>query len=273
MSARIVYVVSRAHSGSTLLDLLLSSHASVFSVGEAKMFAQEPDKQCTCGAEHWKACRFWSAVDRRMRADGGEGVGHPAIESDDARTFARYNRRFFDAVADESGAPVVVDSSKDYARLARFLASGLDVDVVHLLRHPCGVAYSNMRKGGSLGRECRMYVREHLNAAYALRGRPHAEVLYEDLARDPERELRALLPRLGLAFEPGQLEGWKNRERHNFGGNRMRFDASDEIRLDEAWRSELSALQKLSIRARTLPARFRRGAGVSLMHRLLVPER
>lgn len=257
MSARIVYMVSRAHSGSTLLDLLLSSHPGLVSVGEAKMFAQEPEKRCTCGAPSWSACDFWSGVDARMTQDGGPGVARPDIDSDDPRTFAAYNRRFFDAVADQAGASVVLDSSKDYARLARFLASGLPVEVIHLLRHPCGVVCSNLRKGGRLGRECRMYVREHLSAARALRGVRHVEVRYEDVAREPQRELRRLLEWLDLDPGAASLDGWKTARRHNFGGNRMRFDSSDEIRLDEKWRAELTPWQRVAIRARTLPVRLR----------------
>lgn len=270
MSARIVYVVSRAHSGSTLLDLLLSSHPGIVSVGEAKMFAQEPDKLCTCGAESWRACAFWCGVNERLTADGGSGVAVPEIESDDPAVFAAYNRRFFDAVAAEANVGVVLDSSKDLARLERFLASGLAVDVIHLIRHPCGVANSNMRKGGRLGRECRMYVREHLGAALALRGHRHTEVRYEDLAREPELELARLLRWLDLDPVDGQLSGWKTAERHNFGGNRMRFDSSDEIRLDEKWRTALTARQRLSILLRTLPVRLRGTPLAGLARRLAV---
>ena len=268
MSARIVYVVSRAHSGSTLLDLLLSSQPGIVSVGEAKMFAQEPDKLCTCGAASWRSCAFWSAVDARMTRDGAAGLASSAIESDDLEAFAAHNRRFFDAVASQSGAGIVLDSSKDFARLERLLASGLAVEVIHLLRHPCGVAGSNMRKGSRLGRECRLYVREHLCAARALRSARHVEVRYEDLARHPERELRRLLAWLGSPFDAARLAGWKEAPRHNFGGNRMRFDSSDEIRPDEAWRTELAAWQRWSIRLRTLPVHLRGTPLEGLAHRL-----
>jgi len=270
---RVVYVVSRAHSGSTLLDLLLGTHPEVFSVGEAKMFAQESEKLCTCGAERWDACEFWSAVDARMRADGGSGVAQAAIESDEAALFGDYNRRFFSAVAAQSGSSVIVDSSKDYTRLRRFLKSDLEPRVLHLVRSPRGVAFSNMRKGGRLGRECRTYVREHLAALRALRGRPHLEVRYEDLARNPAGELERILSWLGLVFDPAQLAGWKGHERHNFGGNRMRFSSSEEIHLDEAWREGLSCWQQVSILMRTLPARVRWGPLVGLMHRLFVGRR
>lgn len=267
---RLVYVVSRGHSGSTLLDFLLGSHSHIFSTGEAKMFQQQPNKRCTCGASSWSACPFWSAVDRRMLADSGFGLEGIPLDSEDLSEFARANRAFFAAVQAVSEKPMVLDSSKSIARLEKLLASGIEVRPIHLLRDACGVVYSNIKKGRAVMRYCRPYVREHLHAAYVLRGRPHAEVLYEDLARDPARELERIARFLGLEPEPEGLQHWRNLERHNFGGNKMRFGKTDEIRLDESWRTGLRVHQKLWIRASTFPARFRRGALLSLAHRLFV---
>ena len=72
---------------------------------------------------------------------------------------------------------------------------------------------------------------------------------------------------LGLAFEPDQLRGWKSRERHNVGGNHMRFTRDETIRADRSWQVGLSAWQQLSIRVRTLPAQLRSGSGLELAHR------
>jgi hypothetical protein len=83
---RIVYIISRVHSGTTLLDLLLSTHPVVVSVGEAKMLEQLPAMHCICGAEHWHTCPFWTRVDERLRTDGGPGVGCADIESTNPMT-------------------------------------------------------------------------------------------------------------------------------------------------------------------------------------------
>lgn len=265
---RIVYVVGRSHSGSTLLDLLVSSHSEIASVGEAKMFQRQPAKACTCGAPSWSACPLWSAVDRSLREASAPPLAEIRIDSGDADTFARHNGAFFAAVSQVTGKQVLLDSSKDLSRLKRLLASDVPVEVIHLLRHPCGVTYSNLRKGGDLARECRRYVRTHLGAARATVGRRSIEVHYETLASAPREELERIMGWLGLAFEPAQLAGWKRRERHNFGGNRMRFDASEEIRVDDTWRRGLTAVQKARIVARTLPARFRAGVGLRAMHGL-----
>lgn len=264
----VVYVASRAHSGSTLLDLLVSSHSRVATTGEAKMFQKDPAKRCTCGAESWRDCRFWTAVDRHMLDQAGFGLTNLSINSEDPELFARNNHAFFAAVHAVSGKDVIVDSSKDFPRLASLLRSGLEVRALHLVRHPCGVVFSNVKRGDRLGRQCRLYVRDHLRTAYALRDRSRLEVRYEDLARHPERELRRIMPFLGLEFEPEQMRGWKSRERHNFGGNPMLYDKIETIRLDEKWRAGLRTREKLWIRTRTVPAKLRNGPLLSLAHRM-----
>lgn len=272
-SFQVVYVVSRGHSGSTLLDLLVSTHSQVISTGEAKMLYHHPNKRCTCGAASWEACPFWSAVDRRLQADSGSGLADIPLDSDDLSDFARANRAFFSAVHAVSGKRMLLDSSKSITRLEKLLVSGLDVRSIHLLRDPRGVVYSNVKKGRKVMRYCRSYVREHLHAAYVLRGHPHIEVTYEELAREPRRELERIVRFLGLEPEPERFDEWRKLVRHNYGGNKMRFGESDEIRLDESWRSGLRANQKLWIRASTFPARFRHGAMLSLAHRVFVGKR
>ena len=269
---RIIYVVGTRHSGSTLLDMLMSSHSSVFGVGEAKMFALRPDTACTCGADRWEDCTFWTRVDRLMRSDGGPGVAHPDIESAEQKAFTTYNRRFFRAVAETSRCPVVLDSSKDFTRLASLLGSDLPLEVVHLTRDPRGVVCSGLRKNRPVPAVCRRYVRTHVAAVHLLRDKPHLEVRYEELARHPERELARVLAMVGLEPEQGQVADWRTIEHHNFAGNRMRIGGSHEIRPHERWRTELGRWQKLAIATRTLPARSRSRLGVALLHRLLLSD-
>lgn len=263
---QIIYVVGTRHSGSTLLDMLMSTHPRVVGVGETKMFALRPETNCTCGADRWQACPFWTRVDRRMRADGGPGVGHPDVDSPDLEVFTAYNRRFHRAIAEASERSVVLDSSKDFTRLASFLASDLPVYVVHLVRDPRGVVFSGLRKNRDVTAVCRRYVRTHVAAAYLLRDRPHVQVHYEDLARQPEREIRRILDFVGLEPEPENIGEWREVEQHNFAGNRMRAKGSAEIRPHEAWREELGTWRKLTVAARTLPARVRSRPGVTLLH-------
>jgi hypothetical protein len=60
---------------------------------------------------------------------------------------------------------------------------------------------------------------------------------------------------LGLDIEPEQLN-FRRAVHHQLAGNRMRHSGGDSIRLDERWRTELSAHQQRLISLYTLPARM-----------------
>ena len=48
-----------------------------------------------------------------------------------------------------------------------------------------------------------------------------------------------VLQQLGIAFHSRQLD-WGAQQRHNVGGNHMRWIRTSELQLDEAWRGELT---------------------------------
>ena len=62
---KVVYVISVSHSGSTLLDLLISSHSTTVSVGEAKRYSPSSKSRpsCACKAPSVWECPFWQRVD------------------------------------------------------------------------------------------------------------------------------------------------------------------------------------------------------------------
>jgi hypothetical protein len=76
MSAEIIYIVSDARSGSTLLDQLLGAHPDIRTVGEIHHLVAYATKdrsrydpvhplQCTCGEELLQ-CRFWTQVENHL---------------------------------------------------------------------------------------------------------------------------------------------------------------------------------------------------------------
>ncbi len=256
MGMRVIYIVARSRSGSTLLTQLLSAHSAVASVGEAKHLVEERPIRCGCGLDDWRECGFWQSVESRLLAAGGTSLAAAGLRSSDPAVFQDANRRLFEAVAAQAGVEWVVDSSKDLSRLRRLLDTDLDVRVIHLIRDPRGVVSSTMRRGTSLETACREYVSEHVGARHLLRDRSHLELRYEDLAGAPVATLDRLMGWLGLTVEPQQLRGWRQVPRHDVGGNKMRFEATEDIRLDERWRTELSRAQRLRILALTLPVRL-----------------
>lgn len=271
----VVFIASLGHSGSTLLDLMLNAHPEVASVGELKQLTRyarfQRDRgrtpRCSCGAPSLGKCPFWTKVDACTKDHGGRHLGELNVEDyANTETFQRDNALLFRAICEVTGKDVIVDSSKQIERLALLLDNpDLDVFPIFLVRDPKGQICSSLRKNGkqhklgkgrnSLFRLIGNYSWTNRRIYGVLRHRPHAVVHYEQLAKDPERTLSALMPTFGLAFDPRQLK-WVEQERHNISGNRMRFAASSRIRLDERWRKSLSFTQRLVIMAGTLPGRY-----------------
>ncbi|MCP5115114.1 MAG: sulfotransferase [bacterium] len=268
----IVYITSRGHSGSTLLDLLLGSHSAITSVGEIMNLSplrQEsrgrkrgielqpvPEGVCTCGATPVNSCEFWAGVAAEARRVHGSSIWDLDLVGREDYGFPQNNRILFNSVQAVSGSDIIVDSSKNIERLERLLEDGtFDVRPIHLIRSPHGVVHSNVRRGRSWSRHAFIYTRATMRARELLHGHDHFKVRYEKMVVDPEGTLRAVMAWLGLNFEATQLK-WADAIHHNLGGNNMRLSNDSSIRLDESWRRGLSAFRKVGVTAMTLPTRF-----------------
>src|SRR3954451_17988517 len=64
-----LYVMSRPHSGSTILDILLGNTAAVESVGQLVSDMGKLDNPCACGATI-RVCPFWREVRSTVEAAG-----------------------------------------------------------------------------------------------------------------------------------------------------------------------------------------------------------
>jgi hypothetical protein len=244
---KVVYITSMGHSGSTLLDLLISAHSRVASVGEIKNLVSLREPGCSCQARTVWECPFWARVGRVFEASTGVPLRQARILDDADPEYGTHNRELFRAVAGITGKNVIVDSSKSTERLRRLLRSGaVELFVIHLVRGPQGVAYSFIRKGRSWPRIAFRHGRRAVQVERLLGDHPRLTIAYEDLAERPVGVLETVMQTLGLSFEPGQLR-WAERERHNCEGNRMRKSTDSAIRPDVAWRTSLTQWQKAAI--------------------------
>jgi hypothetical protein len=258
----IIYIASECHSGSTLLELLIGGHSRVVSLGETKWLAKRalatmrPDGlpeersargRCTCGRAGARDCPFWRRVESVLVERTQLRLADLDVASRDHQTFVRHNVALFEAVATVGGASVLVDSTKRVSRLRALLeAQAFTVHAVHLIRSPYGVAYSLVRRGESWVGAVNSYCRHLVAARRALRRCEYSVVRYEALVREPAATLEALMQRVGLAFEPGQLHAGP-REHHSVGGNDMRFGWDGQIREDINWKENVSLGTRLCI--------------------------
>ena len=261
---RVLYITSRGHSGSTLLSLLVSGHSQVVSAGELKMLSN-PDPQrrlCSCHRQVPSQCPFWGAVEQRVREQVGCSLDQlQLVEGGDDATFLRHNEALFSAIAQVSGSALIVDSSKSLPRLSRLLSVGgqgaaFELHPVHLHRGPFGSMNSARKRGDALRQAAYNYTRLFFLTRERLRGVRALRVYYERLAADPRLEMARVMDWLNLPLEEGQFQ-WRDGVRRDIHGNDMRFGSSDQIRVDQSWRQQLTWTQKLGVLAWTLPVRLR----------------
>lgn len=176
------------------------------------------------------------------------------------------NTNLIDCVLVRTGKKLIVDSSKIGIRAKYLLRNpALDVRVIRLIRDGRGVALAYMDpanfadasdyslRGGGMGIDCdaeRLPLREA--AREWRRSNEEAEAILETLDRSRWIEIRyealciqptVTLQRIVsfLGFDSTQTCTDFRQVEHHVLGNGMRFDATDEVRLDERWRSVLSA--------------------------------
>jgi hypothetical protein len=190
---------------------------------------------------------------------------------------AEHHRRVYEAASAVAGAPVVVDSSKHPA-LAYVLRrdSAVDLRVVHVVRDPRGVAYSwtkQVERPERRGSGSERWMTQYSPSASALLWLSHNSstamlralgtrvllVKYEAFVREPARTLTAVAKFADLELDAGALAfveagALQLQPAHTVSGNPLRFTLGRlEMRVDEAWRTQLPRRDSLLVSALTYP--------------------
>ena len=165
---KVIYIAGYGRSGSTILDIALGQHGSVFGAGEITALARhvwDGNEYCACGSTV-PDCPLWKQAVERWRA--GEDAefmathrtaqerietiisprrsGLVARTSPDRSRFRQQTAKLFQALRAVSGRPIIVDSSKLPGRgFALATMPSIDLYVVHLVRDGRGVAWSMMK--------------------------------------------------------------------------------------------------------------------------------
>ena len=275
---KVVLITGTGHCGSTLLDLILASHSSAFGVGELKdlkFHGFQPGN--VLGG---KDSRLWTAARaRRVVSLFNVEKGYPHRLQRKVAPGTLRNRRklygeLFAGLPDRS---ILVDSSKSPNYLRRSLeqlrASNITPYVIWITRDPRGVINSFVRKKGlTIADGIQRYDAKHaeVERLFSALDTPGRKVSYERLADTPEPVVRDVCEWLEIDYEPAMLRFWEG-EHFHVGGNSgtksflAKFrgnpnattgkEGSKEyyahhdlaIRLDERWRTQLSAEDQASI--------------------------
>lgn len=298
MRVTIVYLGGFGRSGSTLVERMLGAATSWVNIGELVDLARSvapADELCGCG-QPFSACPFWTAVGRsafggwspevldrlaagqraaaRQRHLPGLLAGR-APSASLTRLRADYGR-IYSAVAEVSGARVVVDASKGPA-LGLALAGAPDVDlrVLNVVRDPRAVAWSWQRHverpHTTAGSEEMWRIPAHRSAAQwsalqlemtaiaTLGGVRSARLRYEDFVTDPVAALVEATGALGVPLGAGDLPAVEAGRTvlgpsHGLSGNPSRFrSGSVELRRDDRWATQMPPRDRAVVTSLTLP--------------------
>lgn len=172
---KVLYILGRGRSGSTIFANVMAEYDGFFSAGELRYFwdpVLARDAECACGAR-LSECMVWSKVISRLGTVSVEeaarfqrrvasepnllrllgrrrGAGWPELDA-----FSNLMDRLYQAIRDVTGATVIVDSSKrpSFGAVVRRLPS-CDFYCVHMVRDPRASAFSwgNSRHRSMSGR-------------------------------------------------------------------------------------------------------------------------
>jgi Sulfotransferase family len=310
---RVLYVMGIYHSGTTVLSNLVGQLDGYFAVGELRTLWPKLTRdhyRCGCG-ELLLECPVWSRI---IKSTFGEGEDRVTLARDMWRCqrealheyhtwlrvggllrrrgkglpaggpLARYADglgRLYRAIAAETGAQVIVDSSKEPTDAALLLLMPeVDPAFVQIVRDPRGMVYSILRvqAGGDpvAGSRWRQSAYAALSwsagnlagAAVRRAAGPGRSALlrYEDFVRHPRDSVAALADMAGrparLAPPAGSVPDRTvtMNTTHTVGGNNNRFRTGPvQLREDTEWRSRLHRLDRAAVTTVCSPLMARYG--------------
>ncbi len=305
-----LYVLGIYHSGTTLLGNLAGQLDGYFSVGELRTIWKKlalGDPRCGCG-ETLSACAVWSRIlrsalgeqedwparAREIRQYQQDAVGEfhtwlhaPSLLRSRAKElpadspvtrYAAAMTGLYRSIAEEAGADVIVDSSKEPTDAALLLLMpSIDTSFAQIVRDPRGTVYSILRFRGSGRPMAESRWREsayaalswsagNLAGAAVRRAADPARSMflrYEDFVSQPCEVVETMSQmagkpaKLAPSPEPGTV---LMEPTHTVGGNNNRF-RSGPVRLGEdiAWRSQWHPLDRKVVTALCAPLLLRYG--------------
>lgn len=244
---KVVYIASLGHSGSTLLDMMLSAHPEITGLGETHMILDRDRRKqrletlsrfhCTCGAVICD-CPVWGRLMESLGESGGDNA-----------TFARYYQELLERVNALEGTAYVSDSSKYLKPLRRVaqaceengMARG-DLKVLHLVRDVRGFArsYRRLESLNALQTAKQMWTwklyNQRIEKTIEELGLPALRMGYEELCLSAEATLRRVCDFLELDYHTGMASP-AHASGHVATGNVMRVDKKKRSGLfyDHRW--------------------------------------
>ena len=259
---KLIYIGGYGHSGSTLLEYLMTGCPELIGCGEVVNARRERArvKKCSCRRRAGE-CPVWNFV-----CDSSLNVDRWSHDALDKRLLEQAAGRY-DAIVDSSKT-AWGDAATPF-KLHREL--GRDFRLVHIVRDPRAVCWSLLTRQERVGAQANktlLSVKTALAWYYAnlacelIRQKCPDQyfcVRYEDLARDPREVMASLMRDLSRRWDFDAIGAQDNR--HQLYANRMRSrDLSlENIKVDEKWRTDMPRQFRRLVGLISWPLRVRYG--------------
>lgn len=246
----ILYILGAGHCGSTLLNLCLDRHSSVFGVSE--IISLNRKSPGSSGNNKYILTEpFWSKVDRHMYEKYGEKLSEVPfnlrLSLPNYEFAVQRNKAALESILDVSGKNIVCDNSKNSKRLEALLESSLfKIRVIYLVRDGRAIVHAYSRKYGSLWPGFFNLIRTD-HAARRLMTKYGSnnwlKIRYEDMVTDLEGTLRNVCNFSEINYESLMLH--PNTSNFNgIGGNRLINKPINKIVIDNAWQTEMPRITR-----------------------------
>lgn len=254
---RILYIAGSHRSGSTLVDMVLGSLPATFSLGEIHNIKNDYERSNRCNCMNYLSeCLFWKGVNHRLTRklhvnEPCFKYSLPALRRDVYALTVdwerlRYVRAFWQAVSEESGATVLIESAKGASLLiARLIYVPHPVYVLHLVRDPRSIVNSFLREAAGSAEEYALnWVRTQRSLEFLsfILGHRYLRVRYEDFCNQPEVVVRGICRFIGIDYDSKWLN-WPKHTHHSISGNWRTAAKTGNGLIKERtrWAEELSA--------------------------------
>lgn len=254
---KIIYLLGRGRSGSTLISHVLGSQKDVLNVGELKNFweyhcrADKMGRKCSDGL-NLDNHPFWTKVRKELKSKINNEFPNLKVKNNDE--FQNYNSEMFNAINKVSGDEIIVDASKKFERLKRLLKVNKNIYTIHIVRDPRAYAFSIMKynkraltknkKPQSVWFKVvtwsvyNLFVTLYLKISRVR----HITIIYEDFVGQPENKLNQIFNFIGKNDKTINVSF--SEPQPVFGGNVWFFESKNtKIQKDEMYKSTLTRKQ------------------------------
>lgn len=177
---KVVYIIGATRSGSTVLDLIISSNSKCATVGELRLFGKHQCGMCE------KSCSYWDSYRKLVGRYGIYGAAFEVFNKD-----------------------ILVDSSKRWHWIfERVGKEDYNYKIIHLVRNGLDrLKTQKIQKGLIRKSDVKGWVKTYERSEEIRKQHDGLFVRYEDIHR--EEEIRRICGFVGIEFEPTMLEFWK----------------------------------------------------------------